>query len=239
MTNHFKRFWGLIGGLVLIAPLLAVADEAAVIRAALAKVLPDHPPTSVQPTPIANLFQVDIGPQVMFVTGDGRYLIDGAIVNLETREDLTETAQADARRRTFATLDESMTLTFDAPDASHQVTVFTDIDCGYCRRLHQQIDEYHAAGISVRYLFYPRSGENTPSYTKAVSVWCADDPHAAMTKAKNGESIPNKTCSHPVKAHLELGQQMGIRGTPAIVLDDGRMIPGYVPAAQLATMLDQ
>jgi thiol:disulfide interchange protein DsbC len=214
------------------------ADEAATIRAALEKVLPDHNPTSVKPSVVEGLYQVDIGPQVMFVTADGRYLIDGAIVDLQTRENIAEAAQSEARQRTMAAVEDDQAILFAAEDPRHQVTVFTDIDCGYCRKLHHQIDGYNEAGISVRYLFYPRSGAGSPSYAKAVSVWCAEDQRAAMTAAKNGKSVKEATCENPIKDHMALGELLGIRGTPAIVLENGEMVPGYVEPKRLATLLD-
>jgi thiol:disulfide interchange protein DsbC len=224
---------------LLLASVGALADEAAKIRAALGKLIPDHKVTSVRPTPIDGLFQVDVGPQVMYVTGDGRYLIDGAVIDLKTREDLSAKAEADARRRAMEGVGEDNMVVFAAPAPKHQVTVFTDIDCGYCRKLHSQIADYEAEGITVRYVFYPRTGPNSPSYDKAVSVWCADDQRAAMTQAKSGKTVPPKTCSNPVKRHMELGEMMGIRGTPAIVLETGDLVPGYVEPKKLAALLEQ
>ncbi len=225
--------------LTLAAVAVAQADETSKIRAALAKVLPEHKPTNVAPTRIDGLYQVEIGPQVMFVTGDGRYLIDGAIVDLETRENIADRAQAKARLRALDGIGEENMIVFDAPNAKHTVTVFTDIDCGYCRKLHEQMAGYGDEGISVRYLFYPRSGADTPSYDKAVSVWCADDQRDAMTRAKAGAKLAKSSCRNPVKKHMELGGLMGIRGTPAIVLDSGDMLPGYVEPKRLAAALEQ
>ncbi|WPL16882.1 Thiol:disulfide interchange protein DsbC precursor [Thiorhodovibrio winogradskyi] len=223
-------------GMALTGPTLA--DDAATIRAALAKVLPEHQPTSVKPSVVDGLYQVDIGPQVMFVTSDGRYLIDGAVIDLQTRENIAESAQAEARQRTMAGVADEDVILFAADQPKHQVTVFTDIDCGYCRKLHHEIDGYNQEGISVRYLFYPRSGPGSPSYNKAVSVWCADDQRAAMTAAKNGEKVPSANCKNPVREHMELGELLGIRGTPAIVLESGEMVPGYVEPKRLAQLLD-
>jgi len=217
----------------------ALADEAANIRAALSKVLPDYKPTSVQPTQVEGLYQVEIGPQVMFVTGDGRFLIDGAIVDLKTREDITESARGKARLRAIDTLGEDNMIVFKAPNSKHTINVFTDIDCGYCRKLHQQIGAYADEGISVRYMFYPRTGLNTPSYDKAVAVWCSDDQQKALTDAKNGQTIESEKCTNPVEKQMELGELMGIRGTPAIVLDSGDMIPGYVEPKKLAALLEK
>jgi thiol:disulfide interchange protein DsbC len=211
------------------------ADEASTIREVLKQTLPEYTPTSVQPTPIPNLFQVEIGPQIMFMTGDGHYMIDGAIIDLQTKQDIAESARQAAKRRAVEAL-ASQSIHFDAPEPKHWITVFTDIDCGYCRQLHQQIDGYNAAGISVRYLFYPRSGVDSPSYNKAVSVWCAKDQKAAMTAAKKGQPIANATCDNPIRKHMELGELMGIRGTPAIVLDTGMLIPGYVPPDRLVQL---
>jgi thiol:disulfide interchange protein DsbC len=237
MTKRLA-FTGLLATLAL-ATGVALADEAANIRAALKKVLPDYSVTSVKATPMQGLFEVEIGPQIMFVTGDGRYLIDGAIVDLKTRENIVESAQGRARLRALGQVGEENMVVFEAPAEKHTITVFTDIDCGYCRKLHEQIDAYGDEGISVRYLFYPRSGANSPSFDKAVSVWCADDRQGAMTLAKSGSELPKKSCRNPVAQHMELGEMMGIRGTPAIVLDSGQMVPGYVEPKRLAAMLEQ
>ncbi|MBK5931528.1 DsbC family protein [Halochromatium salexigens] len=238
MTTRFGLGMAAAAALLVASTALS-ASEAQTIREALAKVLPDAKPTSVQPTPIDGLFQVEIGPQVMYMTGDGRYLIDGAIVDLETRENLADAAQNKARLRAINALGEDEMIVFEAPNAEHEITVFTDIDCGYCRKLHQQIDAYAAEGISVRYLFYPRTGVDTPSYDKAVAVWCADDQQAAMTEAKNGQPVQSRDCNHPIERHMELAELMGIRGTPAIVLDNGQMVPGFVEPKRLAQVLEQ
>jgi len=234
-----KRFAQLGLAALTLTTVAAWADEAATIRAALAKVLPDYKPTSVQATPMEGLYQVEIGPQVMFVTGDGRYLIDGAVVDLKTREDITETARNSARLRAIEAVGEDNMVAFDSPSPKHTITVFTDIDCGYCRKLHSQIEDYEAEGISVHYLFFPRAGQNSESFDKAVSVWCSDDRQDALTRAKSGDKLPKQSCRNPVAKHMELGQLMGIRGTPAIVLDTGEMVPGYVEPKRLAAMLDQ
>lgn len=238
MTRRIGVLSAIVAAVVLTTG-AALADEAARIRAALAKVLPDYKPTSVQPTPVDGLYLVEIGPQVMFVTGDGRYLIDGAIVDLQTRKDIGDAARSEARLRAIERIGDDNMVKFDAPNSKHTVTVFTDIDCGYCRKLHQQIGAYADAGISVHYLFYPRSGAGSPSYDKAVGVWCADDRQKAMTDAKSGAAVPKGICSNPVSKHMELGELMGIRGTPAMVLDDGEMVPGYVEPKKLAALLDK
>ena len=238
MMKGFSLMSAALAAAVLTSP-VAVADDAANIRAALAKVLPEYKPTSVQPSPVKGLYQVEIGPQVMFVTSDGRYLVDGAIVDLKTRKDITEDARAKARVRAIDTVGEDNMIVFQAPQSKHTVTVFTDIDCGYCRKLHKQIKDYGNEGITVRYMFFPRNGLNSPSYDEAVSVWCSDDRQEALTQAKNGVKLPNKTCPNPVKKEYELGELLGIRGTPAIVLEDGQMIPGYVEPKRLAALLDK
>ncbi|NOT84829.1 MAG: DsbC family protein, partial [Methylococcaceae bacterium] len=117
------------------------------------------------------------------------------------------------------------------------VYVFTDIDCGYCRKLHSEIDQYLAAGISVRYLFFPRAGKGSDSYNKAVSVWCAKDRAKALTLAKQDKEIEEKTCPNPIDKHMQLAQEFEVRGTPMIVSDKGAVFPGYIPAKQLAESL--
>jgi thiol:disulfide interchange protein DsbC len=128
-------------------------------------------------------------------------------------------------------------LIFSPDKPTHTITVFTDIDCGYCRKLHHEMADYHAKGIRVRYLMFPRSGVNSPSYDKAVSVWCSEDRNDSLTKAKNGKDPAPRTCDNPVQNHMAMGRSIGVQGTPSIVFEDGRVIPGYVPAERLAAML--
>jgi len=128
---------------------------------------------------------------------------------------------------------------FKPEKVKHVVTVFTDIDCGYCRKLHGEMDNYLAEGIEVRYMMYPRAGAGSESYKKAVAVWCSDDRNAAMTRSKQGKALDMKTCDNPIDQHMQLVQQLGARGTPFIVLESGDTQPGYVPAKQLAKLLDQ
>jgi thiol:disulfide interchange protein DsbC len=130
-------------------------------------------------------------------------------------------------------------IAFKPKSSKHLVYVFTDIDCGYCRKLHSEIDQYLTEGIEIRYLFFPRAGEGSDSYKKAVSVWCADDRNTALTKAKRGDTIEERQCDNPVDQHLTLGTQMGAAGTPMLVTEKGNILPGYVPAGQLAKILAQ
>ncbi len=229
-----------MAGLALTPALVALADAPAAIRDSLTRVLPDVRIDSISPSPISGLYEVLVGTHLMYVTGDGRYYVDGRVVDLATREDLTEPKLAAARVRAVEQVGEDSMVIFDPEGRTrHTVTVFTDIECGYCRKLHREIDGYGEAGIRVRYLFYPRAGKGSAAYNEAVSVWCAEDRREALTRAKAGKPIPSKECSNPVDEHLALGQDLGIRGTPAIVLDSGDMVPGYVEPERLAAILEQ
>ena len=136
-------------------------------------------------------------------------------------------------------LGEDSMIVFAPKKVNHTVTVFTDIDCGYCRRLHTDMAGYNDKGIRIRYLFYPRAGIGSESYNKAVSVWCADDRKQAMTQAKAGQPVAPKTCENPVDEHYALGQAMRLQGTPALILESGETVPGYVPPDKLRQALDQ
>lgn len=219
----------------------AAIDEAteARVRNSLKILLPGLVPDSVRPTPLDNLFEVAFGTRIVYLTGDGRFLLQGKLIDLETRTEITENRLSELKLAAIKAVSEDDMVIFAPEQTRHTITVFTDIDCGFCRRLHSEMDEYHGQGIAVRYLFYPRAGIGSDSYNKAVSVWCADDRKAAMNRAKAGESVPLKTCDNPVDAHYELGQSMRIQGTPALVLEDGEILPGYVPAAKLRGALDQ
>jgi thiol:disulfide interchange protein DsbC len=220
------------------APVLADKDADAKIKARLAQILPDYKVDSIRETPIGGLYEVMMGPQVVYVSGDGRYMVQGRVVDLVKRKDLTEPRQAEARKRAVDGIGEDKMIIFAPKDYKHTVTVFTDIDCGYCRKLHSQIANYEAEGIRVRYVFFPRAGVGSDSFYKAVSVWCSADRQAALTEAKQGKDLPRKNCDNPVMEHMKVGESLGVSGTPAIILENGDMLPGYVPPKRLAAILD-
>ncbi|CDI02698.1 Protein-disulfide isomerase [Candidatus Competibacter denitrificans Run_A_D11] len=204
----------------------------------LQTVLKGEKPDSITPSAIPGLYEVVLGGQVIYLSEDGQFAVQGEIVNLTSLDNLTENRRGQLRGKAIDALGEQNMVIF-SPEGpvKHTVTVFTDIDCGYCRKLHTQMEAYNKEGIKVRYLWFPREGIDSESYKKAVAVWCADDRRAAMTKAKRGENIELKSCDNPVKREYELGQKLGVRGTPSIILESGDMIPGYVSPTQLAEML--
>ena len=195
-------------------------------------------PDSIAETPVPGMYEVLLGSQILYLSEDGRYAMQGDVIDLEAGNNLTENRRNDLRADALKKVSESDMIVFPAAgDAKYQVSVFTDIDCGYCRKLHSEISAYNAKGITVRYMAFPRAGIDSESYRKAVSAWCADNPQEALTAAKLGEEIEEKTCPNPVASQYQLGQQMGVRGTPSIVLDNGEMVPGYMPAERLEQTL--
>lgn len=214
-----------------------VGATEAKIRNSLAIFLPTLTPDSVRPTAVPGIYEVTFGSRLFYVSEDGRYLFQGAILDLETQQDLTRPRVTELHAEAVEAVGEANMLIYEPQETRYQVTVFTDIDCPYCRKMHAQMADYLARGIRFRYLFYPRAGVGSPSYAKAVSVWCAEDRHAAMDQAKHGAAMPERSCAHPVDRHLELGARLGIRGTPAIVLDSGEILPGYVPPDRLLAEL--
>jgi thiol:disulfide interchange protein DsbC len=218
---------------------LAGPDAEQTIRKALEQLLPGLPVQSIQPSPVAGISEVQLGSRLFYISNDGKYLMQGSLIDMETRVDLSEERRKQIRAEAIDELGVDNMIVFPAKASKYEVTVFTDIDCTYCRKLHREIEQYNARGITVRYVMYPRSGINTPSYDKAVAVWCEDNRQEAMTRAKAGETLTgSRDCKNPVKEHMKLGETMGLRGTPAIVLTDGEMLPGYVPADKLAMALD-
>lgn len=214
------------------------ADVDARLRASLKVLLPTLEPDAIAESPLPGLYEVTFGTRIVYVSSDGRYLVKGRMVDLETRTEITEDREQQLKQGLLAGLDESQMIVYGDKDARHTVTVFTDIDCGYCRKLHSEMDAYNAAGIRVRYMAYPRAGIGSPSAQKAASVWCADDRQQAMDQAKSGANLPKRECDNPVAAQYRLGREFGINGTPALLLEDGSLIPGYIPAKRLAAMLD-
>jgi thiol:disulfide interchange protein DsbC len=209
------------------------------VRAALQTLVPDVKVDRLRPAPVPGFHEVVLSGQVLYVSNDGKYLLQGSLFEVGTRTDLTERARAELRREVLATIGKEQRIVFGPADAKHRVTVFTDIDCGYCRRLHGQIKEYNDAGIAVEYLFFPRAGVGSESYDKAVSVWCATDRHQALTEAKAGSELPKRECSNPVTMEFNLGQRIGVEGTPAVYNAEGVQIGGYLPPDQMLQRLEQ
>lgn len=206
----------------------------------LNQMMPGVKPDSVSPSVVPGLSEVVYGPRVVYMTNDGRYLLQASIIDLDSEKNLTEPRQQKAVTDAIEKVgEENMVIFGDKKKDGHTITVFTDIDCGYCRKLHQEIANYNKEGIRVRYLFYPRSGLNSPSYVKAVSVWCAPDRNKALTAAKSDGKVESKDCQNPVANHMRLGEMIGVQGTPALVLPDGEVLPGYVPADKLAQFLKE
>jgi thiol:disulfide interchange protein DsbC len=214
-------------------------NEIETVRQNIKMLLPGVDTDSIRPAPLPGLYEVVSGAEVVYVSADGRYLILGSIVDLETRQNLTKPRVAQIRAAVIEEVGEANMVIYGPKDAKYTVTVFTDIDCGYCRKLHAEMQGYNEAGIRIRYLFYPRAGLGSASFSKAVSVWCAEDRNQAMTLAKEGKAVEEKECENPVADHYELGQRIGVSGTPALVLEDGDLLPGYVPPDRLIAYLEE
>ena len=215
----------------------ANADEAA-IREAIAKSMPSVKVDSVKPSEVKGLYEVTVGANIFYISEDGKYLLQGRIVDVAARKDLTEEKLSAARKQAINKMGQENMIVFKPKISKYTVSVFTDIDCGYCRKLHSEIDQYLAQGITIQYLFFPRAGKNSDSYKKAVSVWCADDRNAALTAAKKDQKVPSKTCDNPVDEHMQLGEDFDVKGTPMIVTEKGNIYPGYLPAKQLVEALE-
>ncbi|WP_024592859.1 MULTISPECIES: bifunctional protein-disulfide isomerase/oxidoreductase DsbC [unclassified Pseudoalteromonas] len=192
----------------------------------------------INPSPVTGLKELITNKGVLYASPDGQYLMQGTLIDLNNRNNLTEQALNGVRVEGLKEYEESM-IVYKAPNEKHSITVFTDISCGYCRKLHRELDDLLDAGITVKYLAFPRGGLQGSGYADLMNVWCARDQQEALTEAKSGTSTKVVAgCSAPVAEHYQLGQSFGISGTPAIILEDGTMIPGYQPAAALKASLE-
>jgi thiol:disulfide interchange protein DsbC len=216
------------------------APEPADPRAQIASKLPGVRADDLRPTPVSGIYELTRGTDIAYVTADGKYAISGDLIDVGQNDNLTETRRRDLRAQLLGAIPESQMLVFGPRDPKYTVTVFTDVDCAYCRQLHSQIAQYNQLGIRVRYLFYPRTGPNTESWTKAEEVWCSSNRNEALTLAKRGAALQAKACpNNPVARHYALGRDFGLQGTPAIVLANGELIGGYLPPGELVQHLKQ
>ena len=209
------------------------------IRAAIAKKFPDVSVDDVRPSPMAGIYEVTMGADVAYVSADGRFLIAGDMYEIGTRTNLTEAGRQKSRVQALAKLDERDMIVFKPAKVKHTITVFTDVDCGYCRKLHGEIAELNERGVQVRYLAYPRSGPGTADWKKMEAVWCSMDRKKAITDAKAGREVKAQQCATPVAKQFKLGEELGVRGTPAIYTDNGDYIGGYLTPDQMTKELDR
>ncbi len=193
--------------------------------------------TSVKPSEVKGMYEVTMDGTIFYVSEDAKYIMQGHIIDIKAKKDITELKMAAVRKQDLEALGENNMIIFKPKVSKYKISVFTDIDCGYCRKLHSEMEQYLAEGITVRYLFYPRAGKGSDSYNKAISVWCAKDRNEALTNAKLGKTLETKQCSNPVDIHMALAEKFGTHGTPMIVTEKGSIFPGYVPAKQLAQAL--
>ena len=234
--KHFKY---VMTGLLLAFSAPAVAeDDFSAVEERIRALAPNAGSIAISETPIEGILMVQVSGDIVYATADGQYLIQGRVIDLDTREDLTEGAKAEVRKELMAGIDTSRQIAFAPEEPEYELTVFTDIDCGYCRKLHAQVPAYNEQGISIRYMAFPRAGIGSRSYEKAVSVWCAEDPQEAMTQAKAGSEPAPVQCDNPIAEQYQLGMELGVSGTPALLTNDGQLIPGYVPPEQLRQRLD-
>ena len=209
------------------------------IRARMAKLFPDDAVTSVTKGPVPGLYEVMLGASLFYMTGDGRYVMRGDLIDLQEKINISDQKRAQARGQAFAALDHKQLIEFlpNSGKILETLYVYTDIDCGYCRKMHLEVPKLNDAGIAVNYLAFPRSGLKGESFDKATAVWCSHNRQEALTAAKAGKKVVAPKCDSPVAAQFSLGQTMGVSGTPAVYTADGTAVGGYVPASELIKMV--
>ena len=198
---------------------------------------------SVRPSPAPGIVEVQVinGP-LLYATEDGGYFfLNGDLhqVSEVGAVNLTEERRSLARKEQLAAVSlEDMVVFSPKGETRDYVSVFTDVTCFYCQKLHREVDQLNAKGVEVRYLAFPRGGINSDGAKKLATAWCADDQQTTLTELKAGMDLPVNDCADsPIAAQYQLGQEMGVSGTPAIITSSGMMIPGYRPAADLIVAL--
>ena len=225
----------LLGLLLLSSANVALADQSAVLSAIKAA-LPQYDIKHSEFHQASGLYVVNLkdGP-TLHVTKDGQFFVAGDLYRVDGTDLINETEKAKFAK--IESLSESQMIVYKASNEQAHITVFTDVDCGYCQLLHREVPALNDAGVTVRYLAYPRAGVGSLVYNKMVSVWCSDDPQEWLTQVKLGVEIAQNTCVNPVADQYKLGNEMGVRGTPSIAFDDGTLLPGSFPSPELIKRL--
>ncbi|MCW8899196.1 MAG: thioredoxin fold domain-containing protein [Gammaproteobacteria bacterium] len=239
MKNVLSKVIVVLSVCLFINPVFAEKAELETARKNISKLFKGINPENIFPSPVSGLYQVLMPPRFFYASADGRYLVDGDLIDMTTKENVSQGPRNKSISAAIDGMGEDSMVIFGKESLKHTVTVFTDIDCTYCRKLHNEIKKYNELGIRIRYMAYPRAGIGSGSFKKAEAVWCSKDKAKAMTDSKNGVDVKSDSCKNPVGQHYALGQMIGLRGTPALVLEDGTVVPGYIPAVRLSEALNQ
>ena len=209
------------------------------VKQRLEKAVPGYDTDSIKLTPVPGLYEFVGHGQVLYISADGRYIINGNVIDLDTRQNLTELTQRSVIKKVMDEYDKKKTITFSpVGKPKHIISVFTDVDCPYCSMLHREVPKLNKAGVEIRYLMYPRAGAGSSTFNKSVSAWCSEDQKKAIGVAKEGGTVVAMNCDNPVQEQFDLGQMIGVSGTPTLVLESGRVLPGYLPADKLLEVLN-
>lgn len=212
-----------------------------VVKSAIKKNFPELTVDKVKVSPVAGVYEIHSGAEIFYITQDGNYILFGGLLDVKTKKNLTENAKNGLRKKVIAALPDNTFITYKAKNPKYSVIIFTDIDCPYCRKIHNEVPKYNAKGITVKYAAFPRAGMDSESYNKAVSVWCSKHPQKDLDDAKlhpDTFKYEKKHCmDNPVPRSLDVVQQLHINGTPSIVLENGYIIPGYATDEQLLSIL--
>ena len=239
MKKVINKVFVVMAACLVINPVFAEQVDFETARKNISKQFKSVKAKDIKPSPIPGLYQVSMPPRLFYISADGRYLVDGDLIDMSSKENISQNLRNNSIVTAIDSMGEDSMIVFGKETLKHTVTVFTDIDCGYCRKLHNEVKKYNALGVRVRYMAYPRAGIGSGAFKKAEAVWCSKDKEKAMTQAKNGTVPKSEKCDNPVAQHYALGNMIGIRGTPAIVLADGTIVPGYIPAARLSEALNK
>jgi len=234
--NNFVRLFFVLGLGLATAQAAKSSDET--VRNAVLNLIPQAKIEQIEKAPLDGFYQVVTDGQLLYVSADGQYVLQGHLFDAKIKKDVTEARLAVAHKAKLEEVPADKRLVFAPEKPKYKVTVFTDIDCGYCRKLHSQMAEYNQRGIQVDYLFFPRSGASGASYDKAVSVWCNKDRKSALSAAKAGQNPGTATCDNPIAEQFQLGLNVGVDGTPSIFAPDGTHIGGYLSPDQMLGKLE-
>ncbi len=209
------------------------------VRAAIDSLVPGAVIESIAEAKLPGFYEVVLPGQILYVTTDGKYLLHGNLYDVVANVNLTEGSRSEIRRAALKEVESKQKISFTTPETKYVVTVFTDIDCGYCKKMHSEMSAYNALGIGIEYMFFPRAGVGSQSWEKAVSVWCSDDQRQALTDAKADKPLDRKECANPIEADYAVGNRIGVSGTPMVIAADGTQLGGYLPPEQMLLRLQQ
>ncbi|MED5274746.1 MAG: DsbC family protein [Pseudomonadota bacterium] len=231
------RFFNIIFLTLFLSSCTQTTDELDQAKDAITQSYPNLPIENIRKVD-ENFFEVVIQGEIFYLSSDHKYFFAGNVIDVKTKENITETSRKGRRLSILETLKTENMIVYKPEKTDYVLTVFSDTSCPYCQKLHEELDKLIENNIEIRYILFPRFGQNSDAYVQMISIWCSEDQKLALDNVFDDKTIEQNTqCDNPMIENLDLAQKLSVTGTPMMFTENGTVIPGYQPADEIIKFL--